>query len=211
VKSRWLVLAASFVLVCSAAPFWAQVSGVRSDYQKEQQITKVETDPLFFGNEPDHLLAIQLVGRYNGQEPTSSPTVEVRVMSFSKVPLYKKDKDRALSVLASDIELSLGASTVTVYNGDTTSSVDTFTASDSSMLPVQLHIPQGALIKSGGTMAGTIMELLSYAPKPDAFLKSARAARMNFRLGTSTIGPNDRQLSIIHRFVEMLTPKTPSQ
>jgi hypothetical protein len=209
-RGRKVVLAASMVLMCAALPLRAQVSGIKIEFLKDQQITKVETDPLYFGNEPDQLIAMQLVGRYPGQELRSQPTVEVKIMSFSKLPLYKKDKDRALFILANDTELSLGASTVSAYNGDTAGNIDTFTSADGSIQPVQLRIPQGALIKAVGTMKGTIMELLSYTPKPDAFLRSAHAARMNFRIGTSTISPNDRQLNIIHRFVDLLTPNPPN-
>jgi hypothetical protein len=209
-RCRTLAAAALVVLVFAAVNLQAQVSGIKSEFLKDQQVTRIETDPLYFGNEPDHLIALQLVGRYQGQELTSQPTVEIRIMSFSKTPLYKKDKDWALSILANDAELPLGTPAITTYGGDTVGSVDTFTSADSAVQSIQLRIPQGALIKAAGTMKGTIMELMTYSPKVDAFLKSAHAARMNFRLGTSTFSPNDRQLNIIHRFVDLLTPKIPN-
>jgi hypothetical protein len=196
------------LVICGVGSSYPQGTGVRSEYLKDEKSTKVDTNILYVGNAADQFVGLQLVGRYKGERLTSAPKIEITVFSFSKEPVYRKDKDRVLVVIANGVETNLGTLTASTFKGETKDGVDTYLAvGGNPNLGMQVPIPQSAAIRVGGSMTGMTMELLTLQLKPEQFLKLASAANIRFKIGTTILTPTDRHIDVIHNFAEQLTSK----
>src|SRR6476646_4708142 len=81
---------------------FAQGTGIKTEYLKDEDLTKVESNMLYVGNAADQFVEIQLTGSYKGVE--AAPQIKISVYSFSKEPIFKKDKDRTLVIIANGTE-----------------------------------------------------------------------------------------------------------
>jgi len=203
---RCLFLAVLLVLTACVTGK-AQSSGVHSEYMKDTKTTRVETFMLYVYNTPDQFVELQLRSWYKGEKLMSPPTkVDVEVFSFSKNPLYKKDKDRSLVIVADGQESAVGNLTNTVMKGETKNGADSFVAvGGNPNLGIQVPVPQSAKIKAGGNLNGVTMEWMGISLKPDQFLKLAKATKLELRIGSTVLPFDDRHLEIIHNFAQQIT------
>ena len=205
VRSIALIL---FCGVFGALNSYSQGSGVRTEYRADEKSTKVETNMLYVGNTPDQFVGLQFTGSYKGEKLESPPTIQFLVYSFSKEPVFKKDKDRVVVAIVNGAETNVGTLTETVFKGETKNDVDTyFAVGGNPNVGLQVPLPQGASIRSGGSVTGLTMELLTLQLKPEQLIKLATAESIRFKIGSIIITPTPRQLDVIHTFVEKLTPK----
>jgi len=200
-------LSLGLILLAMSVTVSAQGSGVHTEYMKDNKTTRVETSMLYVYNTPDQFVQLMLRSWYKGEKLTSSPTkVDVEVFSFSKNPLYKKDKDRAFVIVADGQESPIGNLTNMVMQGETKNGVDSFFAAGGNPnRGMQVPVPQSAQIKAAGNLNGITMEWMGLSMKPDQFLKPAKASKLEFRIGTTLIALNDRQVEIIHNFANQIT------
>ena len=70
---------------------------------------------------------------------------------------------------------------------------------------IQVPLPQSAQIKGGGNVNGITLEWMSLTMKPDQFLKLAKAAKLEFRIGTTSLPLSERHVEIIHNFANQIT------
>lgn len=70
---------------------------------------------------------------------------------------------------------------------------------------IQVPVPSTAQIKSGGNLNGKTLEWLAVGMKPDPFLKLLTASKIEIRVGNATFTLTDRQVEIVHNFVQQLT------
>jgi hypothetical protein len=182
---------------------------VHTEYMKKNKTTRVETSMLYVYNTPDQFVELILRGWYKGEKLTSPPTkVDLEVLSFSKKPLYKKDKDRAFVIVADGQESPMGNLTNTEMKGETNKGVDSFfVVGGNPNLGVQVDVPPSAQIKAGGTLNGITMEWMNLSLKPDQFLKLAKAAKLEFRIGTTSLPLTNKHVEIIHNFANQITVK----
>jgi hypothetical protein len=201
------VLFLKLLLLATCVTGNAQETGIHTEYIKNTKTTRVETSMLYVYNTPDQFVELRLFSWYKGEKLTSAPTkVALEVLSFSKNPLYKKDKDRALVIVADGQESPIGNLTSMIMKGETKNGVDSFFAVNGNPnLGIQVAVPQSAQIKAGGNMNGITMEWMNLSMKPDQFLKLAKAAKLEFRIGTTSLPLTDRQLEIIHNFANKIT------
>ena len=185
----------------------AQGSGIHTEYMKDNKTTRVETNTLYVYNTPDQFVELTLRSWYKGEKLTSPPTkVDIEVFSFSKNPLYKNDKERAFVIVADDQESRLGNLTNMVMKGESKNGVDSFFAvGGNPNVGIQVAVPQSAQIKAGGDLTGITMEWMSLSMKPDQFLKLAKATKLEFRIGKTSLPLNDRHVEIIHNFANQIT------
>jgi hypothetical protein len=185
----------------------AQTSGVRSEYMKDNKTTRVETNMLYVYNTPDQFVQLVLRSWYKGEKLTSPPTkVDVEVFSFSRNPLYRKDKDRPFTIVADEEQATIGTLSNTVMKGETKNGVDNFFAvGGNPNVGMQVPVPQSAQIKSGRNMNGITMEWMGLSMKPDQFLKFAKATKLEFRIGNTPLTLNDRHMEIIRNFANQIT------
>ena len=197
-----------FLIVFGALDLSAQGTGVKSEYLKDGNITKVETNMLYVGNTADQFVGIQLTGTYKGEKLESPPKIEITVFSFSKEPIYKKDKDRVVVIIANGTETNVGTLTNTIFKGETKNGVDTyFAVGGDPNIGMQVPLPQGAVIRAGGTMNGMTMELLTLQLKPEQFLKMATSPSIRFKIGSTILTPTNRHIDVIRNFAEQVTAK----
>lgn len=184
-----------------------QESGIHTEYMKDNKTTRVETNVLYVYNTPEQFVELVLRSWYKGEKLTSPPTkVDVEVFSFAKSPLYKKDKDRSLVIVADGQEYPVGNLTNTVMKGETKNGVDSFFAvGGNPNVGMQVPVPQSAQIRTGGNLNGVTMEWMGISMKPDQFLKIAKAAKLEFRIGGTSLPLNDRHVEIIHNFANQIT------
>jgi hypothetical protein len=185
----------------------AQGSGIHTEYMKDNKSTRVETSLLYLYNTADQFVQLMLRSWYKGEKLTAPPTkVDLEVFSFSKSPLYKKDKDRILVLVADGQESPVGNLTNMVMKGETKNDVDTFFAAGGNPnVGMHVPVPQSAQIKSGGSVNGITMEWMGLSMKPDQFQKLAKAAKAEIRIGNTSLPLNDRHLEIIHNFATQIT------
>jgi len=185
----------------------AQETGIHTEYMKDTKTTRVETSMLYVHNTPDQFVELIFRSWYKGEKLTSSPTqVDLEVFSFSKNPLYKKDKDRALVIVADGQEFPIGKLTNMVMKGETNKGVDSFYAVDGNPnLGMQVPVPPSAQIKAAGNVNGITMEWMNIFMKPDQFLKLAKAAKLEFRVGTTSLPLTDKHVEIIQNFANKIT------
>ncbi len=201
------IVAVVLLVLSAAASSYSQNSGIHTEYMKDNKTTRVETSMLYVYNTPDQFVELVLRSWYKGEKLTSAPTkVDLEVFSFSKNPLYRKDKDRSLVIVADGQESTIGNLTNMVMKGQTKNGVDSFFAvGGNPSLGMQVPVPQSAQIKAGGTVDGVSMEWMGLSMKPDQFLKLAKAAKLEFRIGATSLALNDRHLEIIHNFANQIT------
>lgn len=201
------ILFLSLVVLATCVTANAQDTGVHTEYMKDNKTTHVETSMLYVYNTPDQFVELILRSWYKGQKLTSTPTkVDLEVLSFSKNPLYKKDKDRAFVVVADGQETTMGNLTNTVMKGETNKGVDSFfVVGGNPNLGMQVDVPPSARIKAGGNLNGITMEWMNLSMKPDQFLKFAKAAKLEFRIGTTLLPLTDKHVEIIHNFANQIT------
>jgi hypothetical protein len=201
------VLLLSLLLSATCVTTKAQGSGIHTEYMKDNKTTRVETSTLYVYNTADQFVALALRSWYKGEKLTSAPTnVDLEVFSFSKNPLYKKDKDRALVIVADGQESSIGNLTNLVMKGETKNGVDSFFAvGGNPNVGIQVPLPQSAQIKAGGNVNGITLEWMRLTMKPDQFLKLAKAGKLEFRIGTTSLPLSDRHVEIIHNFANQIT------
>ena len=198
----------SLLSIWSVSTSLAQGTGVRTENLKDDKSTKVETNMLYLGNTIDQFVGLQLGGRYKGEKLTSPPKIEITVFSFSKEPIFKKDKDRLLTIIADGSATNLGTLTATTFKGETKNGVDTyFAVGGNPNVGMQVPLPQGAAIRSGGSMTGMIMEILTLQLQPDQFLELATANNIRFKIGSTILTPTNRHMEVIHNFAQQLTPQ----
>jgi hypothetical protein len=197
----------SLLLLATCVTGNAQESGIHTEYMKDNKTTRVETSMLYVYNTPDQFVQLTLRSWYKGEKLTSAPTkVDLEVFSFSKDPLYKKDKDRALVIVADGQESPIGKLTNMVMKGETRNGVDSFFAvGGNPNVGMQVPVPPSAQIKAGGNLNGITMEWMGISMKPDQFLKLAKAGKLEFRIGTTSLPLTDRQMEIIHNFANQIT------
>ena len=185
----------------------AQGSGIHTEYMKGNKTTRVETNALYVYNTPDQFVELTLRSWYKGEKLTSLPTkVDVEVFSFSKNPLYKTDKERAFFIVADGQESRLGNLTHMVMKGESKNGVDRFFAvGGNPNVGLQVAVPESAQIKAGGDLTGITMEWMSLSMKPDQFLKLAKASKLEFRIGNTSLPLNERHVEIIHNFAHQIT------
>ena len=70
---------------------------------------------------------------------------------------------------------------------------------------MEVPVPQSAQIKGGGNLNGVTMEWMGLSMKPDRFLKLAKAAKLEIRIGNTSLPLNDRQTEIAHNFASQIT------
>lgn len=203
------VLFLTLLLLATCVTGNAQETGIYTEYTKDYKTTRVETSMLYVYNTPDQFVELRLRSWYKGEKLAAAPTkVDLEVLSFSKNPLYKKDKDRALVIVADGQESPIGNLTSMIMKGETRNGVDSFFAVNGNPnLGIQVAVPQSAQIKAGGNVNGITMEWMNLSMKPDQFLKLAKAAKLEFRIGTTSLPLTDRQLEIIHNFANHITVK----
>jgi len=201
------VLALSLLLSTTYAPGNVQGPGIHTEYMKDNKTTRVETNTLYVYNTTEQFVELTLRSWYKGEKLTSPPSkVDVEVFSFSKNPLYKKDKDRAFVIVADGQESPLGNLSNVVMKGESKNGVDSFFAVGGNQnVGIQVSVPQSAQIKAGGDLTGVTMEWMSLTMKPDQFLKLAKAAKLEFRIGNTSLPLNDRHIEIIHNFANQIT------
>jgi hypothetical protein len=197
----------SLLLLATCVTGNAQDSGIYTEYMKDNKTTRVETNMLYVYNTPDQFVELMLRSWYKGEKLTSAPTkVDLEVFSFSKNSLYKETKDRALVIVADGQEFPIGKLRNTVMKGETKNGVDSFFAvGGNPNLGMQVPVPQSAQIKAGGNVNGITMEWMGLSMKPDQFLKLAKAAKLEFRIGTTSLPLTDRHVEIIHNFANQIT------
>ena len=201
------VLFLNLLLLATCVTADAQDTGVHTEYMKDNKTTRVETSMLYVYNTPDQFVELTLFSWYKGEKLTSAPTkVDLEVFSFSKNPLYKKDKDRALVIVADGQESPIGMLTNVVMKGETNKGVDSFYAvGGNPNLGMQVPVPPSAQIKAAGNVNGMTMEWMGISMKPDQFLKLAKAAKLEFRIGTTSLPLTDKHVEIIHNFANKIT------
>lgn len=201
------VLLLSLLLVATCVIGNAQGPGIRTEYMKDNKTTRVETNMLYVYDTPDQFVQLMLRSWYKGEKLTSAPTkVDLEVFSFSRNSLYKETKDRALVIVADGQEFPIGKLTNTVMKGETKNGVDSFFAAGGNPnLGMQVPVPKSAQIKAGGNLNGITMEWMGLSMKPDQFLKPAKAAKLEFRIGTTSLPLSDRHVEIIHNFANQIT------
>ena len=201
------VLLLSLVVLATCVTGNAQGSGIRTEYIKDDKTTRVETNMLYVYNTPDQFVQLILRSWYKGEKLTSAPTkIDLEVFSFSKNSLYKETKDRGLVIVADGQEFTFGKLTNTVMKGQTKNGVDSFfVVGGNPYLGMQVPVPQSAQIKAGGNLNGVTMELMGLSMKPDQFLKLAKAAKLEFRIGTTSLQLTERHVEIIHNFANQIT------
>lgn len=201
------VLLLSLLLLATCVTANAQGSGIHTEYMKDNKSTRVETSMLYVYNTPDQFVELQLRSWYKGEKLTSAPAkVDLEVFSFSKNPLYKKDKDRALVIVADGQDSPVGNLTSMVMKGETKNGVDSFFAvGGNPNVGIQVHVPQSAQIKAGGNLNGITMEWMSLSMKAEQFLKLAQAAKLELRIGATSLPLTDRHVEIIHNFANQIT------
>jgi hypothetical protein len=204
--NRVHVLFLNLLLLATCVTANAQET-VHTEYSKDYKTTRVETSMLYVYNTPDQFVELILRSWYKGEKLTSAPTkVDLEVFSFSKNPLYKKDKDRALVIVADGQESPIGNLRNMVMKGETKNGVDSFFAVDGNPnLGMQVPVPQSAQIKAAGNVNGITMEWMNLSMKPDQFLKLAKAAKLEFRIGTTSLPLTDKHMEIIHNFADHIT------
>jgi len=204
-KLQMILLA--LMMMGITASGYAQGSGVRTEYMKDNKTTRVETNMLYVLNTPDQFVQFTLRSWYKGDKLTAPPAkVDLEVFSFSKNPLYKKDKDRSVTIVADGVESAMGNLSNTVMKGETKNGVDSFFAvGGNPNVGMQVPVPQSAQIKGGGNLNGVTMEWMGLSMKPDQFLKLAKAARLEIRIGNTSLTLNDRQTEIVHNFASQIT------
>src|SRR5689334_3645286 len=94
------VLQAPLFGILLTAMLYAQTSGVHSEYMKDSKSTKVETSSLYVYNTPEQFVELLFRSWYKGEKLTTPPTkIDLEIFSFSKNPIYSKEKDRPLVVI----------------------------------------------------------------------------------------------------------------
>jgi len=201
------VLFLSLLVLATCVTANAQDTGVHTEYTKDAKTTRVETSMLYVHNTPDQFVEVIFRSWYKGEKLTSAPTkVDVEVFSFSQNPLYKKDKDRVLVIVADGQQSPIGNLRNMVMKGETRNGVDTFFAVDGNPnLGMQIPVPPSAQIKASGNVNGITMEWMGLSMKPDQFLKLAKAAKLEFRIGTTSLPLTDKHVEIIHNFANQIT------
>ena len=185
----------------------AQDTGIHTEYMKDNKTTRVETSMLYVYNTPDQFVQLMFRSWYKGEKLTSAPAkVDVEVFSFSKNPLYKKDKERVLVIVADGQESPIANLRNMVMKGETRNGVDTFFVVDGNPnLGMQVPVPPSAQIKASGNVNGITMEWMGYSMKPDQFLKLSKAAKLEFRIGATSLPLTDKHVEIIHNFASKIT------
>jgi hypothetical protein len=196
----------SLLLLASCVTANAQDTGVHTEYMKDNKTTRVESSMLYVSNTPDQFVELRLLSWYKGEKLTAPPAkVDLEVLSFSKDPLYKKDKDRAFVIVADGQESTMGNLSNSVMKGETVKGVDTFfVVGGNPNLGVQVDVPPSARIKAGGNLNGITMEWMNLSMKPDQFLKLAKAAKLEFRIGATSLPLTDKQVEIVHNFANKI-------
>jgi hypothetical protein len=70
-----------------------------------------------------------------------------------------------------------------------------------------MPVPQSAQIKAAGNLNGITMEWMGISMKPDQFLKLAKAMKLEFRIGNTSLPLSDRHVEIIHNFANQITAR----
>jgi hypothetical protein len=199
-----ILLMPSFVYVANA-----QTSGVHTEYHKDYKETKVETSLLYLSNTPNQFTGLMLLSWFKGEKLIKVPTsVELRIYSLSRIPLYQKGKDRSLVFVIDDQEWALGKVYASIYKGKTKNGVDTFVSVEDDRRiksAWEVSAPRDAEIRSGGNLYGVFMELISQDLNIEPFLKISKSAAFQIRLGSSSFTLTERQMNIIRNFVRQTT------
>ncbi len=200
----------SFVAIlvfASATIISGQGTGVRTEYLKDDNSTKVDTNMLYLLNTDDQFVQITFGSIFKGQDRPASPPkkIDIQIYSFSKKAVFK---DRSLVVITDTEEAKLGSLSNTIMKSEAKRGLDTFYATGGSPnVGMQVPIPQSAQIRNDPGLSGLTMELMMLALKPEQFLKFANSPKIAFRVGDITLSLNDRHVEIVRNFAQQITPK----
>jgi hypothetical protein len=129
----------------------------------------------------------------------------LEVFSFSKNPIYRKEKDRDLVIIADGDQSTLGNLTKIILKGETKNGIDSFfVVGGNPKVAIEVPVPQSAQIKASDNLNGVRMEWMGLSMKPEQFLKLAKARKLEFRIGRTLLTLNERQREIVHNFARQI-------
>src|SRR2546423_9253478 len=95
----------AFLALLVNPALYAQESHVQRRYAKNTRLTVVTSDALYVINMPTQFMALELWGRYTGQDqpPKQMPDkISLEFSSYTLEPIYQKDENHRLAVRADE-------------------------------------------------------------------------------------------------------------
>ena len=196
-----ILLVATFLSIVNA-----QDSHVNSVYVEKDKRTVISTDQMYVVNEPNQFIQMTLSFRYSGKQMTKVPDkVGISIWSLTKEPLYRKDTDRKLYMVASGERFESSPTTYLVLKGETFKGQDTFFSENRPGLGLQISLPQNAQVKSGG-VNGLFMEQLYTDIKSKDLVRIVDAKDVEVFLGKQKLNLSESQMNTLREFARRLNP-----
>ena len=171
-------------------------------------MTKVETDMLFVSNTADQFMQVGFIALYQTQQLVTPPRkVTLIIFSNSPKPLYRNTKDQKLIAVIDGQNLKLGDLSYWAGKGTKTDKGEEMFASEHRPgLGLQSTLPPDARVRAGRDIDQLFMEWLTAELKSEQFAKIAKAAKLEFQIGKTTVEFTESQLNTIRAFVSTITP-----
>lgn len=195
-----------FLVAISSSIRNAQESHVNSVYVEKDKRTVISTDQMYVVNELDQFMQMMLSFRHSGRQMTKMPDkVGVSIWSLTKEPLYRKDTDRKLYMVADGERFESSPTTYLVLKGETFKGQDTFFSENRPGLGLQISLPQNAQVKSGG-VSGLFMEQIYMDFKSKNLERIIEAKDVQVFLGKQSLILSESQMSTLREFARRLNP-----
>jgi hypothetical protein len=179
---------------------------IRTEYLKDEKMTKVETNFLYVANTPEQFVQVLVRSWFKGEKLTKPPgKVSLSIFSFSKQILYK-NKDRKLIVVTDGEEWKVGTLEDVLLKGETKNGKDTFFSPNGSGVGLEISPPKSALIKTDN-VNGLYLEWTNLDMKPEQFFKIANAKKVELKLGESKFEFGEGHLQSLRELADSITVK----
>jgi hypothetical protein len=206
-KSHLIVLLCLLAVVCPAQPPQSPSSHITTEYLKDSKETRVSTNMLYVVNTPEQFLQLQLSAWYPKQQLVQpAKRISLDIFSYSRAPLYLREADWQVAVVADGETLELGRLAHTALRGEMQNGKETFYAGKQAVVGMQVPLPQRAQLRTTTPIGEMTMEWLQLMIKPEQFARLAQAQQVELRFGSTRVVLNDVHKSIIREFTAAVTP-----
>lgn len=204
ISNLFLFVLLMFVLPSSLS---GQDPHVHTRYMKDTKTTVVETDLMYIINTPQQFVQLGLVSRYPKERLEKPPKkIDLLIWSFSKEPLYRKEKDNTIIFNTDGETWQAGPQLYVVFKGEAKSGQDIFWSEKRPDLGQPSPLPESAQVKVKEGINNLFMEQIFFELKPEQLLKLAQAKKVEVQLGMTRFGFTDEYMSTIREFNNRLIP-----
>ncbi|HEY5075019.1 MAG TPA: hypothetical protein VII34_10015 [Pyrinomonadaceae bacterium] len=199
------------ILAILAPLVFAQIPAVHQEYYSKLDSIVIKTDRLIILDSPGQFLEVQFVGRCPKQPTGGTPKITIEVFARSLAPVYQKDNDHRITIIADDKITDLGLMSYESLEEIPDQVRDIYPLPGTRNLVKRIPTPASAQIKVSNPGKFLVAETMSTGVlRLDLIDSITQAKTLRFKLGPTTIDFKPNQMAVLLGFARSVSLPDPN-